>query len=139
MAAVENATPATSCTDAQAIPDEQKPVKKGYGWRFWAIFPGLCIGGLLSALDTTILSTVLPTISHDLDSQLLYVWAINGYFVSQTAVQPLYGQVANIFGRRWPMVFSVALFALGSGLCGGASVRRCSLRPESSRVSAVAE
>ncbi|KAJ5478331.1 hypothetical protein N7530_003840 [Penicillium desertorum] len=121
MAAVENATPTTSSTDVQAISDEQKPVKKGYGWRFWAIFPGLCIGGLLSALDTTILSTVLPTISHELDSQELYVWAINGYFVSQTAVQPLYGQVANIFGRRWPMILSVALFALGSGLCGGAS------------------
>jgi EmrB/QacA subfamily drug resistance transporter len=121
MAAVENATPTTSSTDVQAISDEQKPVKKGYGWRFWAIFPGLCIGGLLSALDTTILSTVLPTISQELDSQELYVWAINGYFVSQTAVQPLYGQVANIFGRRWPMILSVALFALGSGLCGGAS------------------
>ncbi|KAB8223176.1 major facilitator superfamily domain-containing protein [Aspergillus novoparasiticus] len=54
--------------------------QKGYGWRLWAIFPGLCIRGLLNALDTTILSTEL------------YVWAINGYFVSQTAVQPLYGQ-----------------------------------------------
>lgn len=121
MAAVENATPTTSSTECQPTQDEQKSVKKGYGWRFWAIFPGLCIGGLLSSLDTTILSTVLPTISHVLDSQLLYVWAINGYIVSQTAVQPLYGQLANIFGRRWPMIFSVALFALGSGLCGGAS------------------
>lgn len=66
--AVENAIPTTSSTDAQALPDEPKPAKKGYGWRFWAIFPGLCVGGLLSALDTTILSTVLPTISHNLDS-----------------------------------------------------------------------
>ncbi|UDD65072.1 hypothetical protein AFCA_012265 [Aspergillus flavus] len=92
--AVENAIPTTSSTDAQALPDEPKPAKKGYGWRFWAIFPGLCE---------------------------LYVWAINGYFVSQTAVQPLYGQVANIFGRRWPTILSVALFALVSGLGGGAS------------------
>ncbi|KAJ5116063.1 hypothetical protein N7456_000411 [Penicillium angulare] len=116
MGVAESATPAIS---NPATPDEQK--KKGYGWRFWAIFPGLCIGGLLSALDTTILSTVLPTISKELNSEEMYVWAINGYFVSQTAVQPLYGQLADIFGRRWPMIFSVALFALGSGLCGGAS------------------
>ncbi|PMB64473.1 putative transporter C3H1.06c [Beauveria bassiana] len=99
---------------------ESQP-KKGYGWRFWAIFPGLCIGGLLSALDATILSTVLPTISSKLGSNLLYVWAVNGYFVSQTAVQPLYGQISNVFGRRWPMIVAVLLFALGSGLCGGAS------------------
>ncbi|PNY25478.1 Major Facilitator Superfamily protein [Tolypocladium capitatum] len=99
----------------------KEPTKKGYGWRFWAMFPGFCIAGLLSALDTTILSTVLPTIAHDLDIDVLYVWTINGYFLSQTAVQPLYGQIANIFGRRWPMIISVLLFALGSGLCGGAT------------------
>jgi MFS family permease len=62
------------------------------------------------------LSTVLPTISKELNSEEMYVWAINGYFVSQTAVQPLYGQLANIFGRRWPMIVSVALFALGSDI-----------------------
>lgn len=116
MGAVEIATPTIS---SPAPPDEQK--KKGYGWRFWAIFPGLCIGGMLSALDSTILSTVLPTIAKELNSEEMYVWAINGYFVSQTAVQPLYGQLADIFGRRWPMIVSVALFALGSDICGGAS------------------
>ncbi|KAJ5272657.1 hypothetical protein N7478_007782 [Penicillium angulare] len=116
MGAAESATPEVS---SPVAPDEQK--KKGYGWRFWAIFPGLCIGGMLSALDSTILSTVLPTISKELNSEEMYVWAINGYFVSQTAVQPLYGQISDIFGRRWPMIISVAIFALGSGLCGGAS------------------
>jgi MFS family permease len=46
---------------------------------------------------------------------------INGYFVGVAAVQPMYGQAADIFGRRWPMLISVALFAIGSGLCGGAT------------------
>ncbi|KAB8200189.1 multidrug resistance protein Fnx1 [Aspergillus parasiticus] len=53
-----------------------------------------------------------------LDSQELYVWAINGYFVSQTAVQPLYGQVANIFGRRWPTI----LFPSSTGMLIAARV-----------------
>jgi len=110
-----------SPSEQKVTAEDEKPIKKGYGWRFWAIFPGLCIGGLLSALDTTILSTVLPTIASELNSDTLYVWAINAYFVSTTAVQPLYGQTANIFGRRWLMIVSILLFALGSGLCGGAS------------------
>jgi EmrB/QacA subfamily drug resistance transporter len=110
-----------SSSEQKVTVEGEKPIKKGYGWRFWAIFPGLCIGGLLSALDTTILSTVLPTIASELNSDTLYVWAINAYFVSTTAVQPLYGQTANIFGRRWLMIVSILLFALGSGLCGGAS------------------
>lgn len=37
------------------------------------------------------------------------------------AVQPLFGQLANIFGRRWLTMAIVALFTLGSGICGGAS------------------
>jgi MFS family permease len=36
------------------------------------------------------------------------------------AVQPLYGQLCNIFGRRWLMLGATALFTLGSGICGGA-------------------
>ena len=31
------------------------------------------------------------------------------------------GQIADIFGRRWPMITSVAIFVLGSGICGGAT------------------
>jgi MFS family permease len=28
--------------------------------------------------------------------------------------------LANVFGRRWPMIVSTATFVLGSGICGGA-------------------
>ena len=41
-------------------------------------------------------------------------------FFFRTSLQPLYGQLANIFGRRWPMIIATALFVLGSGICGGA-------------------
>ncbi|KAE8313119.1 hypothetical protein BDV41DRAFT_564634 [Aspergillus transmontanensis] len=70
------------------------------------------------------LHSLAPRLGGSLPSALgkkLYFWAINGYFVSQTAVQPLYGQVANILGRRWLTILSVALFALGGSLCGGES------------------
>jgi MFS family permease len=98
---------------------EQQTPKRG--WRFWLIFPGLCFAILLAALDTAIVATVLPTISAELNSGSLFIWAINGYFVGIAAVQPMYGQFSDIFGRRWPMLISVAIFALGSGICGGAN------------------
>lgn len=41
--------------------------------------------------------------------------------VPRTAFQPLYGQLANVFGRRYPLIFATALFTFGSGICGGAS------------------
>lgn len=39
----------------------------------------------------------------------------------RTALQPLQGQMANVFGRRWPTIISTATFVLGSGICGGAT------------------
>ncbi|KIW38931.1 uncharacterized protein PV06_08752 [Exophiala oligosperma] len=89
--------------------------------RFWAILIALGFTGLLTALDATITSTALPSIVEDLGGGDLYIWAIDGYLLTLTSLQPLYGQLANLFGRRWPLIFSVATFVLGSGICGGAS------------------
>ncbi|GKZ85569.1 hypothetical protein AnigIFM56816_011537 [Aspergillus niger] len=100
---------------------EPPPQRQHRGWRFWAVFPGLCFAILLAALDTSVLATALPTIVDQLHSGSLYIWTINGYFLAVAAVQPITGQASDLFGRRYPMIISVVLFALGSGLCGGAS------------------
>lgn len=36
-------------------------------------------------------------------------------------MQPIYGQLANVFGRRYPMIVATAIFTLGSGICGGSN------------------
>lgn len=41
-----------------------------------------------------------------------------------TAFTPLLGQIADAFGRRWLTISIVAIFALGSGISGGASSTR---------------
>jgi MFS family permease len=40
--------------------------------------------------------------------------------IRSAAIQPLIGQLCNVFGRRWNMLASIAIFTLGSGICGGA-------------------
>lgn len=103
-----------------AMADLQKPKPHKKGWRFVVIFCALCMTAFLSALDTSIISTALPTIAADLNSETLYVWTISSYLLVSTAVQPLFGQAANIFGRRSLTLLSVMLFLLGSGIAGGA-------------------
>lgn len=49
----------------------------------------------------------------------IYVWLVNAYVLASTAIEPLYVQLANIFGRRCPMIVAVTLFALGSGIAVG--------------------
>ncbi|ORY67145.1 major facilitator superfamily protein [Pseudomassariella vexata] len=86
--------------------------------------------GVLTALEGSIIPTSLPSIIADLGGGDIYIWASNGYYVAMhvkpdvllvTVFQPLQGQLANVFGRRWPMIISTAAFVLGSGICGGAT------------------
>lgn len=77
---------------------------------------------MLSALDVSVISTALPTIVHDLGSGgPAFAWVANAYFLTSTAFQPLFGQIANIFGRRILTLISVLLFAIGSAVSGSAN------------------
>ena len=57
-------------------------VVPSYTWRFWAIVAALCVTGLLVAVEGTVTSTALPSIIKDLQGGNLYVWVINGYFLT---------------------------------------------------------
>ncbi|OJJ99623.1 hypothetical protein ASPACDRAFT_60463 [Aspergillus aculeatus ATCC 16872] len=105
---------------AEALSDAPK-LSFNHDLRFWLVFGALCVTSLLAALEGTVTSTALPTIVADLHIGDNYPWVSNAYFLTTAAFQPLYGQLANVFGRRYPMIFSVVLFILGSGICGGAS------------------
>ncbi|OTB14866.1 hypothetical protein K445DRAFT_334359 [Daldinia sp. EC12] len=90
-------------------------------FRFWAIMGSLTITGLMSSLEGTITTSALPTITQALGGGNLYIWVPNAFFLSFIATLPLYAQISDIFGRRWPFIMAVALFILGSGICGGSS------------------
>ncbi|GAB1318484.1 Major facilitator superfamily (MFS) profile domain-containing protein [Madurella fahalii] len=92
-----------------------------HSWRLWCIFIVLCLLSFISAVDATIVTTSLPTITREIGGSHDYVWIANSFLFASTVPQPLYGQISNIFGRRNPMLVSIALFALGSGLAGGAT------------------
>ncbi|KAG7038216.1 MFS general substrate transporter [Colletotrichum scovillei] len=89
--------------------------------RFWAILFALCITSLLASLETTVVVTSLPTIVERLKFGSSYVWVGNIFFLTSAAVQPLFGQFSNLFGRRNLTLFIVAIYTLGSGICGGAN------------------
>jgi EmrB/QacA subfamily drug resistance transporter len=87
---------------------------------FWIIISVLCLCTLVSSLDALIITTALPRITDSIGGQAQYVWIANSFVLASTVVQPLYAQLSNIFGRRNPMLISLALFSLGSGIAGGA-------------------
>lgn len=89
--------------------------------RFWLVLAALSITGFLTTLESTIITSALPTITNTLGGGNQYVWVSNAFMLAFILVLPVFAQVADIFGRRWPLLAAVAMFLLGSGICGGAS------------------
>ncbi|KAI1409862.1 major facilitator superfamily domain-containing protein [Hypoxylon sp. FL1857] len=90
-------------------------------FRVYAIVVGLGIANLLAALENTVVSVAAPVLLKDLHLSDNFVWITNAFFLCSTATQPLFGQFCNVFGRRYVMFTAIAIFVLGSGICGGAS------------------
>lgn len=98
---------------------KNNPTTPPKGIRFWLVFLAICVSLFLSALEYTAVATTLPTIVHDLNGED-FVWVATAYALAATALLPASGGMAEIFGRRITMLGSLALFALGSALCGAA-------------------
>jgi EmrB/QacA subfamily drug resistance transporter len=82
------------------------------------VFSGLLLVMLLAALDSTIVSTALPTIVRDLGGLEHLAWVVTGYLLAQTIVTPVYGKLGDLYGRKIVLQAAVVLFLAGSALCG---------------------
>lgn len=74
----------------------------------------------LSAMDLTGVAITLPTITEDLNGGDDFVWVGSAYSLASTAILPLTGGLADIFGRKPIIMIAVLLFSLGSALAGAA-------------------
>lgn len=77
----------------------------------------LCLSATLSALDMTIVTTAVPNIVASLDSVAGYIWVGSAFILGFTAVTPVWGSVADLWGRRPIILLAVAVFLAGSLLC----------------------
>jgi EmrB/QacA subfamily drug resistance transporter len=82
------------------------------------ILVGLMMGMFLAALDQTIMATATRTIADDLHGFNLQAWATTAFLITSTISTPLYGKLSDIYGRRGFFLFAIAVFIVGSMLCG---------------------
>lgn len=76
------------------------------------------LGVGLVAIEVTILATAVPAIVADLGGLTDFPWLFSGYLLAQAVSTPLYGKLADLYGRRPVMVGGICVFLLGSLLCG---------------------
>ena len=85
------------------------------------VLVGLMSGMFLSALDQSVVGSAMRTIADDLKGLELQAWVTTAYLITSTIATPIYGKLGDIFGRRRLFIWAIALFLLGSILCGFAT------------------
>jgi MFS family permease len=59
----------------------------------------------------------MPTIIGDLGGLPLYAWVFAIYLLTSTIGMPVYGRLADIYGRRRLLLFAIAVFLAGAITC----------------------
>jgi EmrB/QacA subfamily drug resistance transporter len=81
------------------------------------VLPPIVLPIFLAVIDGTIVTTALPAIAGSVGQVERISWVIVGYLVANTIAAPVYGRLADMFGRRLLMQIAIALFCAASVLC----------------------
>ncbi|KAF8078285.1 major facilitator superfamily domain-containing protein [Lyophyllum atratum] len=109
----DSASDSIRSASSTTLDEEQPAQQKLSTFRLFMAHLGAALTLFLATTDATIVSTSLPTIASDLDaSQTQYTWVGVAYMLTQTALQPLYGRISDLVGRKNVLFSSMAIFAL---------------------------
>ncbi|OJA19157.1 hypothetical protein AZE42_05381 [Rhizopogon vesiculosus] len=84
----------------------------------YGILAGLWSANFLSALNTTLVATLLPSISSEFNKSNEASWLGTSYLLAACTFTPLYGRLCNVMGRRGANQLAVSIAALGTLCCG---------------------
>lgn len=81
----------------------------------------LCFAVFVAALDQTMVLTVMPSIMRSLFIDVRNVtdagWIFTGYLLGYIVAMPLFGRLADVWGRRPTTILALGLFMVGSAFC----------------------
>lgn len=83
-----------------------------------SVVAALLIATFLTAIEGTIVSTAMPTIVEDLGGSHLYTWVISVYLLALVIATPVFGKLADLFGRKPMFMIGTVIFLSGSVLSG---------------------
>lgn len=101
-------------TTSAETPAVAVPPTRHLGW----ILAALMLTLLLAALDQTIVSTALPTITSDLGGLNHLSWVVTAYLLASTASTPIWGKISDLYGRKLMLQSAVVVFVVASALAG---------------------
>lgn len=78
----------------------------------------IMVAMVLAAVETTVVTIAVPTIVKNLNGFKLISWIFSLYLLTSSITTPIYGKLSDIYGRKNTLSVGIAIFLLGSFLCG---------------------
>src|ERR1700729_4319989 len=82
------------------------------------VLAAVMAANFMVAIEATIVSTAMPQIVGQLGGLPLYSWVFSAFLLTQTATTVVFGKLADSVGRKTVMLVGIAIFLVGSILCG---------------------
>jgi len=107
-------------TDPEQQQDTQDDFDIPYphGLKLFLLALALCLSIFLVALDSTIIATAIPQITDDFNSLSQVGWYGSAYLLTTAAFQLVFGKLYSLFSIKWVFLVAIAIFELGSLICG---------------------
>ena len=84
------------------------------------VLAGLMLSMALAAMDMAIVATVVPAVVRDLGGFSQFPWVFSAYLLGTAVTIPLYGKLADLYGRKPLLLAGMVAFLAASALCGAA-------------------
>ncbi|MBU3092081.1 MFS transporter [Clostridium sp. CF011] len=83
-----------------------------------SIVIALMVSMFLAAVEGTVVTTAIPTIVKELNGFELISWVFSAYLLTTAISTPIYGKLADLYGRKNILSIGIIIFLVGSCLCG---------------------
>jgi MFS family permease len=100
--------------------DDAPPPQYPRGFRFVMITAGLILCVFIAALDGTIISTAIPSITTEFGSIANIAWYGSAYICMQAGWQPVWGKAYYYFPLKATFLLSILTFEIGNVICASA-------------------
>ncbi|WP_460774470.1 MDR family MFS transporter [Microbacterium sp. GXF7504] len=80
---------------------------------------GLLLGMFVSMLASTVVSTSLPVIIHDLEGdQSAFTWVVTATLLTTAISTPIWGKLADLFNRKVLYQLAIVIFVVATAIAG---------------------
>lgn len=111
----------SACREKTGMGTISNRIRNGKSYKWW-VLGFIMLGTFMAVLDVTVVNVGLPAIMSAFNIGISTAeWVITAYMITMTIMLPSAGWFADRYGNKALYIIGLALFTLGSWLCGRAN------------------